>query len=293
MAAATVGSAGDSAAAAAAGSDSTQSQQLQQRLRMRVKADVTNFGALAGGVLAHVRSSGHPVELDAVGESAISNAVKAVALANEFAGQEGSASMAFEPRMVVDEAGRKLLRLSVQARPRQAEAPPTDFSAGGIYVPVDAKSAGQRAGGGVAGAKDVGAAATASLAWGTPAGLARTAMGEWMRFAAPELRAAGRAAAMQRAMGTGPGVASFSADEAPRRDKAPFLLTMGPPALARAAKALAFVCGDLQKDHVIGVPMLVVVPRFWARKSVEKRTGQEKTTQTVVLWLTHAEIAAW
>lgn len=239
-------------------------------MRMRVKSKVSNFGRLAGGVLANSRV-GTSTDLDAVGEAAVSNAVKAIALANEFAKAESSPGLAFSPQMVTDEeTGSKLMRLAVLRRSADAEAPPKDFSAGGIYVPVDSSTAGSRG------------ASGAAEGISTPSGLSRAVLGEWMRFAAPELRLERRAAAA----GVQLGDASSLPDA--RRQSSPFLLTVGPPALSRAVKALAFVCADVQKDHLLGCPPLCAVPCFWERSTPDRVTGIEKKTNAVVLWLTHA-----
>lgn len=257
-------------------------------LRMRVKAEVTDFGRLAGGVLARARG-GLVTELDAVGEDAVSNAVKAVAIANAFAEQEASQGVAFVPEMVSEEGSRKLLRLVVSPRPRGAEKLPGDFSQGGIYVPVDMAAAGARgaqARGGRGGGGEGGDAARRPA---TPTELARTALGQWLRFAAPELRAAARGAAAGRAAG-GAGEAVAKAGDAPGRGRAPFLLTMGAPALSRAAKAMAFVCSDLQSDHLAGAPAAVVVPKLWERCSRDRKTGLEKRSRCVVLCLARAAL---
>lgn len=251
---------------------------------------MNDFGKLAGGVLLECEKS-VMMEMDAVGELAISNAVKAVALANTF-NKSLPQGITFVPLMTTDENGSKLLRLIVHRRAADTGDPPKDFSQGGIYVPVDAKTAGRRGRGSTAAqTKDTKAdaeAGAASIKVATPTDLAKTVLGQWTRFAAPELRAAARAAAMDRARG-GPGTATASAADVPRRGEVPFLLTMGPPALCRAVKALAFVCADLHKDaeHLVGIPALTVVPQFWEKQTVDRRTEEEKTQRAVVLWLAY------
>lgn len=256
-------------------------------LRMRVKTEVADFGKLAGGVLVRARG-GQCTELDAVGDVAASNAVKAITIANSFAAQEGSAGVAFMPEMATDQGGTKILRFIVSPRPAGAEDLPTDFSRGGIFVPVGAK-AGQ---GGNAASSGAGTAAeNATVATvNTPTQLARTVMGQWLRFAAPELRASRRSAAAARAAEGGDAQARASSVATSRRDDAPFLVTMGPPALSRAVKALAFVCNDLHQEHLAGTPPFLVVPRFWQQRKKNPVTGKDKTSSAVVLWLARVTV---
>eukprot|EP00928_Gymnodinium_smaydae_P027169 TRINITY_DN21092_c0_g1_i1.p1 TRINITY_DN21092_c0_g1~~TRINITY_DN21092_c0_g1_i1.p1 ORF type:complete len:297 (+),score=55.64 TRINITY_DN21092_c0_g1_i1:86-976(+) len=58
--------------------------------RLRVRAEVENFGRLAGGILARMRESEGSglYYLDAAGDAAVSNAAKAIALANALAERE-------------------------------------------------------------------------------------------------------------------------------------------------------------------------------------------------------------
>eukprot|EP00401_Gymnodinium_catenatum_P077690 CAMPEP_0117460016 /NCGR_PEP_ID=MMETSP0784-20121206/1780_1 /TAXON_ID=39447 /ORGANISM="" /LENGTH=339 /DNA_ID=CAMNT_0005253655 /DNA_START=64 /DNA_END=1080 /DNA_ORIENTATION=- len=210
---------------------------VDEPLRMRVKAEVSDFSRLSGGVLARARRRLR-TDLDAVGDGAVNSAVKVLALANVFAEQEFSTGVGFLPELTVDgdhAGGNKLVRLVVQARPTATHAL-DDFSSGGIFVPVDSSAIGSRGQGGrtregrggeeAGGARERAGATRAA----TPTELARTVLGQWLLFAAPELRAAARAAAKDRAMG-GAGVAASKADApTPRRAKAPFLIAMGPPA---------------------------------------------------------------
>ena len=67
------------------------------------------------------------------------------------------------------------------------------------------------------------------------------------------------------------------------RREPPFLLTMGAPSISLAVKSLAFVAKDLTKEHLAGVPPLLVVPKFWERKLIlnesQQKEGQaQKTT---------------
>ncbi|CAK9009004.1 unnamed protein product [Durusdinium trenchii] len=89
--------------------------------------------------------------------------------------------LAFEPQMALapEAAGgvedRKICRLILQARQPLAQEERSDFSRGGIFV-ADPRS--------LEADRQV-----------SPTKLSRTVLGEWMRFAAPELRQATRAAA--------------------------------------------------------------------------------------------------
>ncbi|CAK0804251.1 unnamed protein product, partial [Prorocentrum cordatum] len=177
-------------------------------LRMRVRAQGVDFGRLAGGVLAQARAQ-LGTDVDAAGDLAVSNAVKALALANLFAKQESSHGVVFVPLLVVGDGGvegaaageRKLVRLSVSPRRLHSAAGAgavaypedgEDWSQGGIYVPADAAAAGR--GGGAAdraGPATSSGRGTEEAAAGSPAApsrLARTVVGEWLRHAAPELR---------------------------------------------------------------------------------------------------------
>jgi len=243
-------------------------------LQMRVRGADFNCARLAGGLRVRAEAELR-TELDAVGDEAVSNAVKAVALANKFLERGSSASLAFTPALVESggegsEAARKLVRLSICRElipPARRSEEPEGFSHGGIYVSLDAASAGSRARGG--------GSAEARVA--TPTELARTILGQWLRFASPEVRSAARA----RASGA-------QRNPVAGRKLAPFVVTMGPSALARAVKALAFVCADLGKEHLSQAPALVVVPRFGERSTRDKFTGVEKTTKLTALCLLRA-----
>eukprot|EP00933_Yihiella_yeosuensis_P028684 TRINITY_DN22504_c0_g1_i1.p2 TRINITY_DN22504_c0_g1~~TRINITY_DN22504_c0_g1_i1.p2 ORF type:complete len:159 (-),score=33.46 TRINITY_DN22504_c0_g1_i1:515-991(-) len=99
----------------------------EQYLKMRVKAEGTNFGRLAGGLLARATSQ-QQTDVDALGDAAISNAVKAIALANSFAQQQESAfCLGFVPEMITEQAedgnaSRKLLRLSVHGHKARSKS---------------------------------------------------------------------------------------------------------------------------------------------------------------------------
>lgn len=91
-----------------------------------------------------------------------------------------------------------------------------------------------------------------------------------MRFAAPELREASRAAARHEG--------AVAVSQKGMRRSPPFLLTMGAPSIGLAVKSLAFVAKDLTKEHLAGVPPLLVVPKFWERKVMlsESQEGHNK-----------------
>uniref|UniRef100_A0A7S4QKD5 Uncharacterized protein n=1 Tax=Alexandrium monilatum TaxID=311494 RepID=A0A7S4QKD5_9DINO len=258
--------------------------------RMLVKAEVSDFGRLAGGVLARLRA-GQPTELDAVGEGAVGSAVKALALANALAGKDSSITVAFIP-VLTSSDDKKLVRLTVHSVLTPTEKEPPDFSRGGLYVPADAAAVGRRAADSARARNAPGAAAVGAGAGNggvaTPTELARAVLGEWLRYAAPDLRAATRVAAVARTAGR-EASASVSSASAPGRQRAPFLLAFGPPALARAVRALAFVCVDLKKEHLAGSPSFVVVPRFGERRKPDRYLGIEKTTKFIALCLAHAK----
>ncbi|CAJ1338998.1 unnamed protein product [Effrenium voratum] len=246
---------------------------------MKVKANVADFGRLAGGVLQHALRDG-TASVDAAGSMALGNAAKAVALANAMAErQAASQRLAFEPLMVTSEDAsgedRKLLRLLVRARTPLAGEEPPDFSRGGIFVESRKEAE-----------KQV-----------SPTSLSRTVLGQWMRFAAPEMRQAAREAA--RSGGQAAAVRTVG------KQTPPFLLTMGPSSTSLAVKSLAFVCKDVKKDHLAGVPPLLVVPKLWQRQARGKISGElqpcawqvklkhddkEKVSKMLVLYLVSAGI---
>lgn len=278
-------------------------------LQMLVRAQVADFGRLAGGIYMRSRSELH-TDLDAVGDEAISNAVKAIALANEMAVKEQgrNAAIAFVPVLLDADGGKKMVRLTVCRPPTDGtsaasaisggssgsqkgvdrdSAKEEDFSRGGIYVPIDAKAAGKR--GTNRRPSDAPGSAEAEPGVATPSALARTVLGEWLRFAAPALRGAMRAAAASRASGS-PATAVVGAGAVAGRRRRPFLFTMGPPAVSRAVKALAFAREDLrQKQHLTGSPHFAVVPRFGIRNTRDKYTGLEKSTRFTALCLVHMD----
>ncbi|CAJ1458230.1 unnamed protein product [Effrenium voratum] len=259
---------------------------------MKVKANVADFGRLAGGILQHALRDG-TASVDAAGSIALGNATKAVALANAMAErQAASQRLAFEPLMVTSEDAsgedRKLLRLLVRARTPLAGEEPPDFSRGGIFVESRKEAE-----------KQV-----------SPTSLSRTVLGQWMRFAAPEMRQAAREAA--RSGGQAAAVRTVG------KQTPPFLLTMGPSSTSLAVKSLAFVCKDVKKelkrlrvwlhasqDHLAGVPPLLVVPKLWQRQARGKISGElqpcawqvklkhddkEKVSKMLVLYLVSAGI---
>lgn len=244
-----------------------------EALAMRVRSEVGDFGKLAGGIWARARDQ-RRTELDAMGDAAVANAVKAVAIANVFASQEGAPGVAFVASMLTGDEDRRCLRLSVSPRPPGAEAPPSDFSHGGIYVPADHRAAGAR---GAASASSRTAKTGEAPRTATPTELSKTVLGQWLRFAAPELHTGMRSE--ERAPGP-----------RPARQKAPFLLSMGPLPLSRAAKALAFASSDLASArHLAEAPAFAVVPCFWEKKGKDPRTGLDKVSKVVVLWLARAQ----
>jgi len=285
---------------------------------MRVKGDTrAGIPRLAEGVLRRAHSH-LETSMDAVGVASVSNAVKALALANAFAARgapagEAADGVAFLPAMAVrtmedgdgSNDGTKLLRLSVM---RWSVAAPenVDFSHGGIYVPVDGEASGR--GGRAAAASDSASGSVNASGKGkgehgvtaparqqarvmaqtvsTPTALAEVVLGHWLRFVSPELHHAVRAAAARHAAGR-EDVAVVATDKTVKgRQRPPFLCTMGPLALGRAVKALAFAHGDLCKeDRLRGVPPFVVVPRFWENRRVDRYTGKERTSKLVILCL--------
>eukprot|EP00928_Gymnodinium_smaydae_P027171 TRINITY_DN21092_c0_g1_i3.p2 TRINITY_DN21092_c0_g1~~TRINITY_DN21092_c0_g1_i3.p2 ORF type:complete len:210 (+),score=41.11 TRINITY_DN21092_c0_g1_i3:658-1287(+) len=190
---------------------------------------------------------------------------------------------------------RKLVEFQLFPRPEKTAArgsEPPNFDHGGIYVAADTGRPARIRGGPAKDAADAsgddGASPSARTAphLGTPTELARAVLGEWTRFAAPALRRAVRHAAAAAAAGE---TAEATSGAVRGRAKAPFLVAMGPKAVSRAVKALAFVSGDLQKEHLEGVPPFVVVPRFWERRKEDKISGKEKTSRLLVLCLVPKE----
>ncbi|CAE7237493.1 EHMT1 [Symbiodinium sp. CCMP2592] len=228
------------------------------------KAEVGNFGRLAGGILAAAMRE--TTYVDAVGMLSLSNAAKAVALANSMAeNQAASKHLAFQPELLSEEENdveRRLCRLVVTARTPQKDEEPRDFSKGGIFVPQSSPGEG-------------------SATRTTPTTLARTALGQWMRYTVPDLRQAARSAARAASAGE---KAVASASSTPGRQKPPFLIAMGPPAIAMGVKSLAFVCRDVRKEHLDGVPPVLVVPRLWQRK-VKLESGKDRISKQLVLCL--------
>ncbi|CAE7204563.1 Ankrd17 [Symbiodinium natans] len=173
-------------------------------------------------------------DVDGVGTLALSNAAKAVALANSMAEmQAASKHLAFQPQMAseqADDVERRLCRLVVRSRTPQHGEEPEDFSKGGLFVPTSSPEA------------------EGSAKKTTPTSLARTVLGHWMRYTVPDLRQAARAAARAASSGQ---KAVATASSTPGRQKPPFLVAMGPPSIALGVKSLAFVCADVQKDHLV------------------------------------------
>lgn len=252
-----------------------------------VRGKDADIGKLGGAILSSVRGS-RPVHLDAVGNDAVSNAVKSVAMANRFSDAN---CVCFTPCMETDaagshEGGTRFIRLVVTV----LDGLPVfnETSKGGIFVPsspVKAAAAQPQAG--------HGAAVTAA----TPTDLSRTLLGEWVRFAAPGVRYAERAAAAARSTGGDPDAAAAAArSEIPRtpvgRQREPFVIAVGPPAISRAAKALAFAHGDLCKEkRFVDVPRFLVVANFDEDIRKDRYTGQEKVTRQLVMHLVHADPA--
>lgn len=266
-------------------------------LRMRVKGDGANLGRLAGGILARARER-LVTDLDAVGDNSVSNAVKALAMANAFAQQEGSlAGVAFRPTMALDASGTtRLMRLEVFPRQHGEGEADEDFTRGGIYVPVSSATASRR------GRRrqpddssspeksspsedlDDDVATPPSVA--TPTELARTVLGHWVRFVAPEVRYAARPTTAPRPARPRDGSVG---EVRYGRKRAPFLITMGPPAVSRAVKGLAFAFGDLGKeDRFSAVAPFVVVPRFTQRTKTDKYNGEETVTRLIALCMVRA-----
>eukprot|EP00439_Symbiodinium_sp_Y106_P026852 s5814_g3.t1 len=228
------------------------------------KAEVGNFGRLAGGILAAAMRE--TTYVDAVGMLSLSNAAKAVALANSMAeSQAASKHLAFQPELVSEQENdveRRLCRLVVTARTPQKDEEVRDFSKGGIFVPQSSLDEG-------------------SATRTTPTSLARTVLGQWMRYTVPDLRQAARSAARAASSGE---KAVAAASSTPGRQKPPFLIAMGPPAIAMGVKSLAFVCMDVRKEHLDGVPPVLVVPRLWQRK-VKLESGKDRISKQLVLCL--------
>jgi len=266
-------------------------------LRMRVKGDGAKLGRLAGGILARAREH-LGTDLDAVGDNSVSNAVKALAMANAFAQQEGSLKgVAFRPTMALDASGTtRFVRLEVFPREHDDGESSEDFARGGIYVPVSSGTATRR--GRIRQPEDQSSlpekssssqdleddAPPPSVA--TPTELARTVLGHWVRFVAPEVKFAARPAETQRAARHGD---ASSGEVRYGRKRAPFLITMGPPAVSRAVKGLAFAAGDLGKEaRFSAVAPFLVVPRFTQRTKTDKYNGEETVTRLLVLCMVRA-----
>lgn len=225
--------------------------------RLKVKAEVKDFGKLAGTIVAVVKS-GRGAEVDAVGDTALSNAVKAVSLANIFGQQDGLPGVSFVPQMVAEKLEgeaeeRRFMRLKVQAlhgvSPKEAIE---NFNHGGIFVNASA------------GKTDNSASKPSDPQ--TPTAIAKTIMGHWLNYSDPGRRAPEGAAAT------------------PRR-RAPFVVTMSPLALSRAVKALAFVCKDLSAGHahLAGVPPPIVWPRVFERRGVKNEKEKVEILTALVL----------
>ncbi|CAE8654243.1 unnamed protein product [Polarella glacialis] len=236
-------------------------------LRMRVQSEDVNFGKLARGLL-HRMELQLQTDVDAMGDQAVSNAVKAAALANAFADKDlaqklqgsptdlldAAAGLAFIPRLVSrrstgqklldsdeeqesEEELLKLVRLSLVPLARHGRTESRDYGQGGIYVPTSPRrSVGED---GAASSGDAAAAAEDKVL--SPRALARQLLDRWRLFvASPD---------------------SPSADS----ESEPFLLTRGPAPLARAVRALALARVQLQKERPKSrVPLLFAVePCLW------------------------------
>lgn len=217
---------------------------------MRVQADSVRFGKLARGLL-HRTQDDLDTDVEVMGDVAISNAVKALGLANAFAEKETPPSLGvcFVPSFMESYGSEPLRKLSfsILRRPSSLRSDCQDFSRGGVYVPTAqhcafsprSREAVERAGGPRGTRGRAMAEAYLPLRADTPTELARVVMKHWLRFSAT------------------------ANTEAPKR--APFLLTRGPPALARAVRALAIACQDSRKEHnaARGVLPLAVDPILW------------------------------
>lgn len=264
-------------------------------MQMLVQAKGVNFGKLASGILHRV-SDGLSTDVDAMGDASLANAAKATALANAFGSKEGSDALrpvvVFVPRLVEKEGELKLARLEVRSAPRRTLP---NFAQGGIYVPT--------AQGAAFGPSDVtmsrGPEGSRARAMAdaylpqradTPTELARAIMSRWLR--ATELPGRGHERQNRRRK---PQRAGEIGDDSEASQNNPFLLTRGPSSLARAVRALAFVCADLRKPRLVdaGAPQLVVEPRLWEterpRDFDQPIRGQVWRSRFVVLVLQRAD----
>lgn len=253
-------------------------------LQMLVRAEGVNFGKLASGILHRV-SDDLSTDVDAMGDASVANAAKATALANAFGSKEAPTHpvVGFVPRLLEREGELKLARLELRAIPRH---PLPDFSQGGIYVPTARGGAFGAEASDLARARGPEGSRARAMADAylpqkadTPTELARAVMSRWLRATEPPKRRA-------------------KAEVAPTSGQNLFLLTRGQAALARAVRALAFVCADLQKPRLVeaGAPRLVVEPRLWAteRPSEPGRPAgaQPWRSRFVVLVLRRADAGA-
>lgn len=145
------------------------------------------------------------------------------------------------------------------------------FSHGGIYVPTAQGGAfGHDSAAAIADAANIGGPRDKALAdaylpqrASTPTELSRNIMSRWL----------------QAAPGT-------------EERRLPFIVTRGPPALARAVRALAFVSNDLSKarHEARGVLKMVVEPLFWTREAAAPVNGRDQrgASRFVVLRLVPA-----
>ncbi|CAK0889719.1 unnamed protein product [Prorocentrum cordatum] len=203
------------------------------------------------------------------------NALKAVGLANAFARLDDppTSGLAVVPALVdasdpdveaPDGDFLRLVRLSVLPLPAPLSAsssagcPEQDYARGGLYVPA------ARAGAFRAADRERVAASGPQGSRGramaevylpqhaqTPTELARVALGRWLRWRREDARGGQNA---------GP----------------PFLLTRGPEALGRAARALAIAC-ERALDR--GLEPLAVEPRLWERPPRPAPGGGAATAQ--------------
>lgn len=245
--------------------------------KIRVLAEVKSFGRLGGQILACARD-GKVAEVEAAGVAAVSNAVKAIALANDMSAKEGSCGVAFVPELVSDGPSLKFLRLIVTPRPKEAVLPKT-FKTGAIFVPPDLSRAGERGKNSRERMNEKGVA--------TPVELSKTIMGYWLRHVAPNYRMAIVAAKANKASG---GKGSATVVEMEPRVEPPFVLPMGADAIARAVKACSIVCENLTGDEYLNVVSpAVVIPIFWEKSSIDRHTNKAKVSKYTVLCLTRAD----
>eukprot|EP00929_Paragymnodinium_shiwhaense_P080273 TRINITY_DN41853_c0_g1_i1.p1 TRINITY_DN41853_c0_g1~~TRINITY_DN41853_c0_g1_i1.p1 ORF type:complete len:339 (-),score=77.39 TRINITY_DN41853_c0_g1_i1:13-1029(-) len=263
------------------------------RLRLKADASVQDIGS---GIIGRMRQ-GLPTEIDAVGDGALSAAVKAIATANFFAEKEASTKrVAFVPVMATDnssneqEGGTKLMRffLSDAVELPADEQPEDGFERGGIYVPVRLSEATPgttmrgriRRGAGSSYGVDDSGGSVERLA--TPTELSRTVLGEWVRFAAPRVRFSARAAKAGREL------AEFDETKKVGRRRAPFIVTKGPPALARAVRAAAFAAGDIKKEKRFeDVPPFAILPIWQERRRMNTHLQKDTVSQLLIQCLVH------